>query len=126
WFMLAAALVGVVALARWNAKAFAVTMTIAILLVFSLTHAANKGERYALLLVPLLSVWAGAGLYAISNLIAKERKLVQAVLIVVLIALPVLATWHILYNEFILPDTCVRAVQWLDKNAPREAVIVRE
>ncbi len=118
---------GLVILARKNRAAFWITGTTSLILAITITRAANKAERYALLLVPILLLWAGVALVSmLGNPIAKTRRFFQAIAVFIVLIVPLLSTWNILNQEFIIPDTRVLAMNWMQAHVELGAVVVRE
>ncbi|HUS17387.1 MAG TPA: hypothetical protein VM536_20520, partial [Chloroflexia bacterium] len=127
WLLLAASLLGLGILARRNRPAFLLTATIGGLLVFTLTHAASKADRYALLLVPFLALWAAAGCWAAAiRLPARWRAACSAVLGLAIVAGPLQGAVQLVDREFLRPDTRVLALHWLLEHAATGAIVVRE
>jgi MFS family permease len=126
-FVAAAIGIGVIALAQQRRAMFAATGLFVVLMALTLTRAANKGERYALPLLPMLYVWASVGIFALAQFVREPWRGWAKGLLVALVALPLaFTTWNGVYQNFVLPDTRVLAWRWLAQSAPPGSKIVRE
>lgn len=127
WLVVGASVLGAGALAR-RRPGISLAMGIYVaLLLFTLLRAANKGERYALPLLPILYLWAAVGIFTVAEWFPKQwRTLSRLVLTAAVLVVPLLFTVELVHQNFILPDTRVVAWRWLTENVPAASVVVRE
>jgi|GEM_PF-4136146 len=127
WLVVGASLLGAGALARHRPAIFWAAGLYVALLLFTLLRAANKGERYALPLLPILYVWAAVGIFTVAEWLPKRWRAVGKFgLIVAVMLAPLMSTVEVVHQNFILPDTRVLAWRWLTENVSAESVVVRE
>lgn len=126
WVMTTVAFVGAGFLVRKNLPVSLLVCSTIALGLFALTHSANKAERYALLLVPILAFCVGMGFWRTSMTIRKYGSVFLLPVFLFVFFVPIQATAIIVYREFILPDTRTVAFQWLEQNAEPGALVVRE
>lgn len=127
WLILALGLFGAAVLARKSLLAFGATASFVIILIFTLTHAGNKADRYALPLLPIFSLWASVGLWAVFKFRTMDKhSALKVVLLAAVCLVPTFSSLNAIYNEFVLPDTRVLAFNWLQQNVSPGAIIVRE
>lgn len=117
-------LVGAVFLGRRATRTNAFLLMALLLFGVTLTRAASKADRYALPFVPLLALWIGV---AVESLLRTGRwPLLRASLVFALLAIPLISSWNLLQNEFILPNTNWLAYEWLQRRVEPGSTIVRE
>lgn len=127
WVVVGVSAVGLVGLARKNRAEFFATALLFVLILFSITHGANKADRYGLMLLPILYLWVGVGVVTIASALRTSWQTSgQWALTAIVLILPLLATRTMFVNEFLLPDTRSLAWQWMDTHLPQDATIVRE
>ncbi|MCL4486521.1 MAG: glycosyltransferase family 39 protein [Chloroflexi bacterium] len=124
WLLTAAALLGLALALRQRWLPNLTILACIVLLGLTLTRAASKADRYALPLVPIIAVWAGAGLVWLARRFRSAAW--AAVVTTVVLAWPLTAAWDALQIDFLLPNTNVLAYQWVLDNVPRGASIIRE
>jgi hypothetical protein len=122
---------GAIILNRRRPAAFWTVAVIVAAVAFTLTRAGNKAERYATLLIPLLAIAAGAGLWWVRQraMDMEHGPLLRAMISVTLLAAfawPAVDSARLVYREFWLPDTRVLALRWLEAHAEPGALVVRE
>lgn len=127
WLVAVASIVGVAGLARQNLRALAATGLLFLTTLLAITHAAYKADRYALILFPLLYLWAASGVdTVVSVLRGNARNTAESVLVGVIALVPLFAVAAMLSNLFLLPDTRFLAWQWIRAHVPANATVVRE
>lgn len=127
WVVVGVSVVGLIGLARKNRAAFVVTALLFLLILFSITHGANKADRYGLMLLPMEYAWASAGIVTIASALRPSwQTRGQWAFAAIVLIIPLLATRTMLTNDFLLPDTRSLAWQWMDAHIPQDATIVRE
>lgn len=103
------------------------TFGIALLSLVTLTHAANKADRYALILIPLTAFWTSAGIWWIWTLLyPKHNQIVLFFIFAATAVFPAITSAKLLRTKFLLPDTRVLAWHWVNENVKPGEMIVRE
>lgn len=127
WLMVAATVAGIIGLTRKNLTAFGATSLLFLTTVFAIMHGAYKADRYVLVLLPTIYLWAGSGIETLVSLLGGSRRLfAQATLVGVIAFFPVLAVSTMLSNVFMLPDTRTLAWKWIQTHVPPGTTVVRE
>ncbi len=122
-----ASALGAGALARRHPALFLATGLYTLLLLVTLLRAANKGERYALPLLPILYIWAGIGIVAVSAWLPERWRMVSRFgLTAAMLVVPLMSVVELVRQNFIIPDTRVMAWHWLAENLPAGSIVVRE
>ncbi len=127
WIVSILVLAGVTVLLRKDSRAVAVTGPVVLLLFLSLTAAGNKADRYALLSLPLLYVFAGAAIGAMSNVrFGGASNFLQIAVLGAACVIPVQSTVDVFRREFVHPETRELAYQWLMEHGEPGSTMVRE
>lgn len=127
WGLTAAAVAGIFFLSRTNKPAAVASGLFVVITFLILTRGANKADRYALVALPILYVWAAMGIVgACAYLPRRVASLAALALTLVILVVPITASAQAVQSAFLLPDTRSMAYQWAAAHLPTNSTVLRE